>query len=289
MPESSSDRHHQIAADRGPIPVAVVTVSDSRTPESDTNAHYLREAIAAAGHRVVEYRLLRDEPAQIAAALDELTAGEARIILFNGGTGISTRDSTFDALDARLEKRLPGFGELFRCFLWAGRRGGDAFPGHGGYLPWACGHLRAWLPGRGAACLGEAARLGAGAPCLGDCTMKCMGATEPRGGRAGHKQAGFLPQPQRIEMRSVTPLARWVAAGAVLSALAACGPAQVAPAPAPATPATALTPLAQDVHSYARPNQARVTHVDLDLRADFAAKQLAGTAALDLAVAPGAR
>lgn len=118
MPESSSDRHHQIAAERGPIPVAVVTVSDSRTPETDTNAHYLREAIAAAGHRMVEYRLLRDEPSQIAATLDELTAGEARIILFNGGTGISTRDSTFDALDAKLEKRLPGFGELFRMLSY---------------------------------------------------------------------------------------------------------------------------------------------------------------------------
>ncbi|MDQ3522546.1 MAG: molybdenum cofactor biosynthesis protein MoaB [Gemmatimonadota bacterium] len=118
MPESSSDRHHQIAAERGPIPVAVVTVSDSRTPETDTNAHYLREAIAAAGHRMVEYRLLRDEPSQIAATLDELTASEARIILFNGGTGISTRDSTFDALDAKLEKRLPGFGELFRMLSY---------------------------------------------------------------------------------------------------------------------------------------------------------------------------
>lgn len=118
MSESSSDRHHQIAAERGPIPVAVVTVSDSRTPETDTNAHYLREAIAAAGHRMVEYRLLRDEPSQIAATLDELTASEARIILFNGGTGISTRDSTFDALEAKLEKRLPGFGELFRMLSY---------------------------------------------------------------------------------------------------------------------------------------------------------------------------
>ena len=118
MPESSSDRHHQLAAERGPIPVAVITVSDSRTPETDTNAHYLREAIAAAGHRMVDYRLLRDEPAQIAATLDELAAGEARIILFNGGTGISTRDSTFDAVDAKLEKRLPGFGELFRMLSY---------------------------------------------------------------------------------------------------------------------------------------------------------------------------
>ena len=99
---SSSERHHQIAAERGAIPVAIVTVSDSRTPETDTNADYLREAITAAGHRLADYRLLRDEPAQVTAALDELAAGEARILIFNGGTGISPRDTTYDALDAKL-------------------------------------------------------------------------------------------------------------------------------------------------------------------------------------------
>ena len=115
---SSSERNHQIAAERGAIPGAIVTVSDSRTPETDTNAHYLREAIAAAGHRVVAYRLLRDEPAQVAAALDELAQGEARILIFNGGTGISPRDTTYDALDVKLERRLPGFGELFRMLSY---------------------------------------------------------------------------------------------------------------------------------------------------------------------------
>jgi aminopeptidase N len=76
------------------------------------------------------------------------------------------------------------------------------------------------------------------------------------------------------------------AALACIGALAACAPAAVAPAdPAPATQTTG----ARDIHSFARPEEARVTNVDLDLRADFAAKRLAGTAALDVQAAPGAR
>ena len=94
--------------------VAIVTVSDSRTPETDTNAHYLRPEIEAAGHQVVDYRLLKDEPDQVAEALDELAGGPAQVIVFNGGTGISTRDTTYDAISSRLEKTLTGFGELFR-------------------------------------------------------------------------------------------------------------------------------------------------------------------------------
>lgn len=116
---SSSEEHHRLAAGRGPVPVAIVTVSDSRTPETDTNAAYLREAVAAAGHRVAGYRLVRDEPAQVVEALEALAAaGEARVILFNGGTGISRRDNTFDALSTRLEKALPGFGEIFRMLSY---------------------------------------------------------------------------------------------------------------------------------------------------------------------------
>jgi len=84
------------------------------------------------------------------------------------------------------------------------------------------------------------------------------------------------------------------AALACIGALAACAPAAVAPAADP-TPAAAPAPAAptaadaRDIHSFARPEEARVTHVDLDLRADFAAKRLAGTAALDVQAAPGAR
>jgi molybdopterin adenylyltransferase len=118
MSSSSSEQHHHLAAQRGPVPVAIVTVSDSRTPDTDTNAQYLRTVVQAAGYTVAGYRLVRDEPDQVISALDELAAGEARIILFNGGTGVSTRDTTYDALSRKLEKTLPGFGELFRMLSW---------------------------------------------------------------------------------------------------------------------------------------------------------------------------
>ena len=111
----STDRHHAAAAERGAIPIALITVSDSRTPDTDTNGLYLREVISANGHRVGAYHLVRDDPEAVAEVLDELaTGGEARVILLNGGTGISARDNTYDVVIARLEKVIPGFGELFR-------------------------------------------------------------------------------------------------------------------------------------------------------------------------------
>lgn len=116
--DSSSLEHKAKAAAQGAIPLAIVTVSDTRTPETDVNKAYLRQQIEAAGHTVADYRLIEDEPDQVLAALDELAAGPARIILFNGGTGISRRDTTFDALSGKLEKTLPGFGELFRMLSY---------------------------------------------------------------------------------------------------------------------------------------------------------------------------
>lgn len=118
QPQSSSDQHRAAALTGGPIAIAIVTVSDTRTPETDVNAHYLRTQIAAAGHTVVAYRLIKDEPDQVVAVLDELATDGARIILFNGGTGVSRRDTTFDALSSKLEKILPGFGELFRMLSY---------------------------------------------------------------------------------------------------------------------------------------------------------------------------
>jgi molybdenum cofactor biosynthesis protein B len=118
MTTGSSAQHRATAAQQGPVPIALVTVSDSRTPEMDENAAYLREEIRRAGHDVVAYRLVKDEPDQVDTVLDELAAGAARIILFNGGTGISPRDRTFDVLNRKLEKTLPGFGELFRMLSY---------------------------------------------------------------------------------------------------------------------------------------------------------------------------
>lgn len=114
----STSQHKASAAGQGPIGVAIVTVSDTRTPETDENAAYLRVQIVAAGHTVSAYRLVKDEADQVAAALDELATSPAQVIIFNGGTGISTRDRTFDVLSRKLEKTLPGFGELFRLLSY---------------------------------------------------------------------------------------------------------------------------------------------------------------------------
>ncbi|MBI2686302.1 MAG: molybdenum cofactor biosynthesis protein MoaB [Acidobacteria bacterium] len=110
----STNEHREIAKSLGVIGIAIITVSDTRTPETDVNAKWLREQIAAAGHEVTAYRLIKDEPDQVAAVLDELASTSARILLWNGGTGIAPRDTTYDVLSRKIEKALPGFGEIFR-------------------------------------------------------------------------------------------------------------------------------------------------------------------------------
>ena len=110
----SSEQHKHEAARRGPLQVALVTVSDSRTAATDVNGHYLSEQIAASGHDVADQRIIPDDPGELLSSLVELAAGPAKVILINGGTGISSRDTTFDVLNTALEKTLPGFGEIFR-------------------------------------------------------------------------------------------------------------------------------------------------------------------------------
>jgi molybdenum cofactor biosynthesis protein B len=108
--------HERRAHDEAPARIAccVLTISDTRTPETDTSGAAIRAALTSAGHDVVRYTVVRDEPAQIAALVREAAADGCKLIITNGGTGIARRDSTFEAVDALLEKRLPGFGELFR-------------------------------------------------------------------------------------------------------------------------------------------------------------------------------
>lgn len=93
----------------------IVTVSDSRTEETDDSGKLCRSLVQQAGHEVSGYRVLRDEPGDVAALVREVCDGHrACAVLLNGGTGVSRRDSTFEAVESLLEKRLPGFGELFR-------------------------------------------------------------------------------------------------------------------------------------------------------------------------------
>jgi len=114
----SAQRHKRIAREKGPVPVALITVSDTRTAETDENRRYFEAELAAGGHLLAAYRLIRDEPDEVMAALEELSSGEARVLIFNGGTGIAPRDTTYDVLAGRLEKVLPGFGELFRMLSY---------------------------------------------------------------------------------------------------------------------------------------------------------------------------
>jgi molybdenum cofactor biosynthesis protein B len=118
MSSPSATEHKQKAASKGPLSVAVVTVSDTRTPETDVNGRYLQGELEAAGHLVHSTRIVRDEPGEVVAALEDLAAAGVQVLLFNGGTGISRRDRTFDVLSAKLEKTLPGFGEIFRMLSY---------------------------------------------------------------------------------------------------------------------------------------------------------------------------
>ncbi len=101
------------------IRVFVVTASDSRGEAEDVGGAFLRDAAARAGHQVVGYRLVKDEPDQLRAALDEAARAGAEVIVVNGGTGIAARDRTYEAVSGVLEKRLDGFGELFRMLSYA--------------------------------------------------------------------------------------------------------------------------------------------------------------------------
>jgi molybdopterin adenylyltransferase len=113
--------HQQRALVESPerIRCGVITASDTRTFETDTSGATIRAALTQAGHDVVRYEVVRDESAHIAALVRALASEGCKLIITNGGTGIARRDSTFEAIDGLLEKRLPGFGELFRMLSYA--------------------------------------------------------------------------------------------------------------------------------------------------------------------------
>jgi molybdopterin adenylyltransferase len=116
----SEDHREQAAEAFKSVPCAIITCSDTRTAENDTSGQTIRQYLAEAGHEVVAYNIIKDEAAAIEALLEELVQPEskARVILINGGTGIAPRDRTYDVVARKLEKTLPGFGELFRMLSY---------------------------------------------------------------------------------------------------------------------------------------------------------------------------
>jgi molybdenum cofactor biosynthesis protein B len=113
-----SHRQHRSAGPAS-VPCAILTVSDTRRPATDRSGAWLRTALERAGHEVVAAAIVRDEPADVRAQLRTFArAGRARAILITGGTGIAARDRTYEAVAGLLEKRLDGFGELFRALSY---------------------------------------------------------------------------------------------------------------------------------------------------------------------------
>lgn len=97
------------------VTCAIITVSDTRTQETDTSGKAIFELLEGAGHKVCSAVIVKDEPVQISEQLQALGKNAAcQSVLINGGTGISPRDRTFETINGLLQKRLDGFGELFR-------------------------------------------------------------------------------------------------------------------------------------------------------------------------------
>ena len=98
----------------------VLTVSDTRTLDNDTSGQAIAQLLEAAGHTVTGRLVVRDEPKDVTAAVrTSIALGIARVTITTGGTGVTSRDSTYEAITALLDKHLDGFGELFRSLSYA--------------------------------------------------------------------------------------------------------------------------------------------------------------------------
>ena len=93
----------------------IVTISDTRTEETDTGGRAIVELLRAAGHLVIGRTIVKDDPEAVRGTIErQLANPDVQVIITTGGTGITSRDSTYEAIAGLLQKRLDGFGELFR-------------------------------------------------------------------------------------------------------------------------------------------------------------------------------
>ena len=113
----SVHEHRQSAPDL--VRVAILTISDTRTPETDTGGDTVDELLRGAGHEIAQRDIVRDEAQSIRTKIVDLLArSDVDAVITTGGTGISARDTTYEVVDDMLEKRLDGFGEIFRMLSY---------------------------------------------------------------------------------------------------------------------------------------------------------------------------
>jgi molybdenum cofactor biosynthesis protein B len=106
---------------RAPLSVRcfILTVSDTRTDDTDTSGRAIADLLTAAGHQVTGRSIVKDDPDLVRGTIErQLAAPEVQAIITTGGTGITSRDSTYEAVSGLLQKRLDGFGELFRSLSY---------------------------------------------------------------------------------------------------------------------------------------------------------------------------
>jgi len=109
---------HKATAPRS-VRCYVITISDTRTEETDTAGRAIAELLRGAGHQVVGRTIVKDDPGFVRGAIErQLADPNVQAVITTGGTGISSRDSTYEAVSALLWKRLDGFGELFRMLSY---------------------------------------------------------------------------------------------------------------------------------------------------------------------------
>jgi molybdenum cofactor biosynthesis protein B len=144
-----SQAEHKQQAPRS-IRCYVLTVSDTRTEATDTSGRAIVDLLRGAGHHVTGHAIVKDDAALVRDAITrQLASADVDVVFTTGGTGITSRDSTYEAVNALLEKRLEGFGELFRMLSF--EQIGPAAMMSRASAGLASGHIVVSLPGSEAA------------------------------------------------------------------------------------------------------------------------------------------
>ena len=140
---------HKVQAPRS-VRCFVMTISDTRTEDSDTSGRTIVELLEAAGHTVAGRTIVKDDAELVRGTIErQLANPQVEVIITTGGTGITSRDSTYEAVSSVLQKKLDGFGELFRMLSY--EQIGSAAIMSRAVAGLAAGHIVVSLPGSEAA------------------------------------------------------------------------------------------------------------------------------------------
>ncbi len=108
---------HEAEAPRS-LRIGVLTLSDTRGENEDVSGKTLKQRLTEAGHEIVRYAVLREDPDLMQKTLTDWLSGDLDVVITNGGTGLTSRDGTIEVARRLMQKELPGFGEIFRLISY---------------------------------------------------------------------------------------------------------------------------------------------------------------------------